>query len=278
MNAIARPTRRGRAAGLLVVALAVMAGAGAVPAQDLEKGKGLKLNQPSKRANGSANTLTGPVCVYNIFIDDKTSAWTNQEQNAVRARVAAAAAFIEGSAAKYDRRVKFNLVYKEGVRHPKGLPTDLFVDPLWTEEVIKEASGVSGNDLVAALKKDQRADQVVVLLHINKESTSYSLAFYEGVDQVFAAERAVCFNRYPGGAATVTGTYVFQILSSFGAPTLYFPFDKDDTRKKQAQTLFPDDVMFRVDVDLTRLNIGAYTAYRVGWVEKLAEEYKGFED
>ena len=42
--------------------------------------------------------------------------------------------------------------------------------------------------------------------------------------------------------------------------------------------LFPNDVMYRVDYDISRLSVGAYTAFRVGWLDNLPEAYRSFED
>src|SRR4051812_19570168 len=79
-----RPRRPGRfAAALLAAALAAPLLLGPAAAQVPDKGKGLKTNQATKRNNGSAGVLTGSVCLFNLFVDDKESSWTKQERDAV---------------------------------------------------------------------------------------------------------------------------------------------------------------------------------------------------
>jgi hypothetical protein len=119
---------------------------------------------------------------------------------------------------------------------------------------------------------------VLLLIHVNKKATSYALSYYDNIDPTYTAERVVCFNHYADGRPSAAATYAHEILHGFGAGELYFPFDESDRRKKLGRQMFPDDVMQRVDYDISKVTVGAYTAYRVGWLETLADECKVFED
>ena len=88
----------------------------------------------------------------------------------------------------------------------------------------------------------------------------------------------ICFSRYPDGRLTAAATYAHEILHVFGAGDLYFPYDGDGKRKAEARRLFPNDVMFRVDYKLDRLNVGPFTAYRIGWTQSLDPKLRVFED
>jgi hypothetical protein len=259
---------------LAAVALFFSTSAAQVP----EKARGLKTNQATKRNNGSAGMLTGSVCLFNLFVNDRDSTWTRQERDAVRARMETAADFIALHARKYKKTLTIVQAYKDGLRYEPGLPTDMFVSPAWTEGVLKLTGAASGNELVEQVKKKHQVEHVLLVIHVNKKATSYALSYYDNIDPVYTAERVVCFNRYGDGRQSAAATYAHEILHGFGAGELYFPFDEGDSRKKLGRSLFPDDVMQRVDYDITRLNIGAYTAYRVGWRDSLADEHKVFED
>ena len=114
--------------------------------------------------------------------------------------------------------------------------------------------------------------------HVNKAALSYNLAHYDHVDDTYVAERMICFTHYPDGRPTAAATYAHEILHLFGAGDLYFPYDRDERRKELARRWFRDDVMLRVDYDMSRLTIGHFTAFRVGWLDKLKPEYEVFED
>jgi hypothetical protein len=73
-------------------------------------------------------------------------------------------------------------------------------------------------------------------------------------------------------------SYAHEILHGFGAGELYFPYDKSDSRRRLAGKIFPWDVMYRVEYKLRGLEIGAYTAYRLGWLDTLEDEHRVFED
>jgi len=119
---------------------------------------------------------------------------------------------------------------------------------------------------------------VVLIYHVNKLGTSYNLSFYRGVSPVWHAERLVLFTKYENDNPTAAATYVHEILHGFGAGELYFPFDSSERRKDAAKQIFPNDVMLRVDYDITTLDIGEYTAYRIGWIEELDDRFCIFED
>lgn len=154
----------------------------------------------------------------------------------------------------------------------------MFAKPFWTEDVIKLLGHASGNSAVDYIKRECAVEQVLFIYHVNKMGTSYNLSFYNGISPIWYAERIVLFSKYNNGNSKAAASYVHEILHSFGAGELYFPFNLTEVRRQIAKKHFPDDIMFRVDYEITRLNIGNYTAYRVGWTDKLDKEFEVFED
>ena len=248
----------------------------AIPLQEAPKHRS---NHSSRRANGSARILTGRVCFYQVFVSDADTSWPEKARERARACVKSSVGFIAKEAKKYGADVTFVQEVGKDVAFASEIPKDMFAPPAWTEKVVRASSGSSGNDLVSRLKKERKADHVLILLHVNKSALSYNLTWYgKGFNPTWRAERVVLFTRYPKGKDTVCATYVHEILHGFGSGELYFPFDQTDERKKKAKKLFPNDVMFRVDPKLNRLSIGEWTAYRVGWTESLNPDHRAFED
>lgn len=235
-------------------------------------------NQASKRNVGSARQFEGKVAIYHLFANDSQASWSEPEKNEILSRLSQAYGFLNHQSEMHGKKVQFIEQIGPPVSVKRRLPTGTFVDPSWTEEVIRKGSGVESNELVARLKQTHKAKNAIICLHVNKPALSYNLAFYENVAEEFSAERMVCFSTYPDSRPTSAATYAHEILHLFGAGDLYFPYDKDDYRKQVAKRYFPNDVMFRVDYNLYRLNVGAFTAYRIGWRNNLDAAHKMFED
>lgn len=238
----------------------------------------MKSNQPSKRMMGSAKSLDGRVHVCHIFCDDDESQWSESDRAEVLRRMKAGFRFISNQSRRHDVRVTFVEHESPTIRVKKTIPKKVQVNHIWTENVVRKASGTSSTKFVKRIKEQQDTDDVIICLHVNKPALSYNLAFYKNVDRVYDAERMVCFAFYPDGRPTAAATYAHEILHLFGAGDLYFPYDQGNARKNRAAHLFPNDVMFRVDYDLTQLDVGAYTAFRVGWTDQLDKRFKVFDD
>ena len=235
-------------------------------------------NQASKRDVGSARQFKGKVAIYHLFANDSQTSWSKDEKQEILSRLSQAYGFLNHQSELHGEKVNFIEQIGPTVKLKRRLPTGTFVDPSWTEHVIRKGSTVASEELVTRLKQTHKADSAIICIHINKPALSYNLAFYENVAEEFAAERMVCFSTYPDSRPTSAATYAHEILHLFGAGDLYFPYDKDDYRKQVAKRYFPNDVMFRVDYNLYRLNIGPFTAYRIGWRDEIDGAHKMFED
>jgi len=230
-------------------------------------------NQASRRNNGSAAVLRGRVVLYHLWAEDAGSRWTAIQQAEVQDRVRAAIGFLNRWARTYGVDLTF-----VGETAGRIRCADMFADPIWTERLVRSTGAADANHLVADLKRHHKADGVLLVIHANKAAASYNLTFYAGVHPVYAAERIVCFSRYPDQTPICAASYAHEILHAFGAGELYFPFDRTDERAKRARQLFPNDIMFRVDRNLDALNIGPWTAYRIGWTDHLDADLRALED
>ncbi len=244
----------------------------------VQQARFLKANQPSKRLSGSAKDLHGSTKVFHTFCSDDESRWMPNEKEEVLQRCASALRFIELQSRLRNIAVDFQDHVTADVRYKGVIPRKSQVNHIWTEKVIRTAVDKSAADVVNETQDAKSIDNVIFCLHVNKSALSYNLAYYDHVSSMYGAERMVCFESYPDGRSTAAATYAHEVLHLFGAGDLYFPFDEDDSRKRRASQAFPDDVMFRVDYDLGRLNIGAYTAFRIGWTDELESGYEIFND
>lgn len=238
----------------------------------------MKSNQASKRDVGSARVLSGKVGICHIFCFDDESYWQRRETNRALALVDHALRFIQNQSRLHHQPLEFVQQTIGPVKIERRISTDANTRPVWTEDVIDLASGHSGRALVQRLRDELAADNVLICLHVNKSALSYNLAYYDNVHAKFNAERMVCFARYPDGRETAAATYAHEVLHLFGAGDLYFPYDATPARKLRAAKLFPNDVMYRVDYNMTELNIGPFTAFRVGWTDALDAQLRMFED
>ena len=281
---MARSVRHPPKSACVLVALAALCAAAPPPPVGMPKAakigreRGLKSNHASRRGRGSAAILRGRVLLYHLWAEDDEAAWPDALQADVQKRVRDAVGFLAHWAGRYEIPLTVTEASAGRVRSPVPIPTDSFAHPAWTERLVQATGAEDGNRLVADLKQKHQADAVVLVIHVNKACDSYNLTFYKGVGPEWAAERIVCFARYGDGRPTLAASYAHEILHAFGAGELYFPYDRTDERRQRAAHLFPNDIMRRVDPDLERLRIGAFTAYRVGWTEDLAPDLRSFED
>lgn len=237
-----------------------------------------KTNQPSRMNIGSAKVLRGKIRLIPVFVSGDSSKWSDQSKRAVAKKARAATAFLTSQAAGYGVEISFDHGRPYAATVAGTVPTDMKTNPAWTERVIKSVFGKDGNAVIRNEKKRAAADHAFFFLYVNKSATSYTLGFYRRIHPYLTAERGIIYARYADGRPTATASYAHEILHLFGMGELYFPYDKDDRRKKIARRLFPDDIMRRIDYTIDRLTIGSYTAYRVGWVGTMKPEHAVFED
>lgn len=240
--------------------------------------QGHRANQSSRRDAGSASTLHGAVLLYHVFVSDPESSWTEKKKLGVGSRINEALQFVEAQAARYDARPHFMHVIAGPVTLDKPISLAAQANPGWTGHAIRAASGTNARGVVAQYRKSHEADHVLIVLHVNKTARSYNISFYKGVPVNFSAERLVCFTNIAPEMSTPPATYAHEILHGFGAGDLYFPFDQDDSRYLKAKAICPNDVMFRVDPDISQLEVAPWTAFRVGWTKKLPDEYAFMDD
>ncbi len=244
---------------------------------EFEEFQGKPTNQATKRDCGSAGVLRGKVLLAHVFVRDPNSGWPKEKRREVRRRLRQATDFIELEAARYEAPLVFKQTSVD-TRFERSIPLEMAADPACSQRVIRSVADTSPNQWVERLRREHRADHVLVVLHVNQAARSHNLTYSRGIDAEYRAECAICFFCYEDDRPTAAASYVHEILHGFGAGELYFPFDKTEDRRRLGGRWFPNDVMQRVDYDLGELEIGVYTAFRIGWLDALPDKYLVFED
>ena len=244
-----------------------------------ELGKqGHRANHASRRNAGSARMLSGVIVFCHVFAEDTDSTWSTEDRRQVMQKWEQATRFLSEQGTRYRRKFEFQDVIAPSAQLDELIPTNPQKDSGWTRRALAQATDTNAAGVVADYKKQRSADHVLLVFHVNKTARSYNISYYHGVPESLWAERLVCFRNILPERPTPAATYAHEILHGFGAGDLYFPFDQDSDRYLQAKELSPDDIMFRVDRDIEKLEVGRWTAYRVGWLKELDQRFRFMED
>ena len=228
------------------------------------------------RGSGSAAILSGSVGIYHIFVSEDKDDWSEVDIDLALANVEQSLLYLQYHAELHGVEIVFqeqavHVVYEPGVQ-------DMNADPQWSEQLMMATGAMSGNDLVGTIRKTWGVEHVIIVVHANKPGLSYALAWRPDADPTYSAERVVLYTHYPDARPTAAATYAHEILHLFGACDLYYPYDTEDTRRQHAARMFPDDIMLRVDYNISNLNVGDFTAYRIGWHNEIREAHQEFEN
>lgn len=257
------------------------------------------------RDHGIGSKLEGKTVVYTVFIDSKSSLfWTGFDIASTKDSLNKVFKWTENQAKRYGKNLEIiPEYYKAGSKHTfkKKLPYDKLSDAFkkdemkdqskldkWALSVIKKAeksikmpNGVrlpskprlKGFDkVVAKLKKKHNADNVAVFFMLN----NYFKIDVSAIINNMAKEDD--YTEYAVNNGKGTNLLANQLLSLFGAQGLNPDFNSRYKVKniEMAKTDFPNDVMVNYKDDLTKLDIGKFTAYMLGWRENIDSKYADF--
>ncbi len=239
-----------------------------------------KLIDPTRKDynDGSCYDMTNSVCYLVIFLNDSVSSWTEDEKSQfISTKFLPSLHFINIKAMEYD--VKLNSIYQTF-----NTDRDLTFDGDMEDDVV--TNGVKWNlfPLIAAamgynsvkkmnssLKKEFQVDQIAYLVVMNKEGRSYKHSYHLSSSNkiefcIFFDDSINYQNDYCGS------TIAHEILHLFGAEDFYNPYGDLPKRAELSDELYPNDIMNHSYSNINDAEIGAFTAYTVGWSDKLPEE------
>lgn len=255
------------------------------------------------RDNGIGAKLEGKTVVYTIFIDSKNSLfWNGFDIASAKDSLNRSFAWIQEQAEVNGQSLEIiPEYYKAGSKQTfkKKLPYDKVSDAFakdamkdmskldkWAEGIVKRAEktvklpkGVKlpakprlkGFDkFVAKLKLKHGAENVAVFFMLN----NYFMVDASAVMNSMSTEGT----EYAINSGKNTNLLTSQLLCLFGAQFLN---TSENSRYKiknieMAEQDFPNDVMVNDQSDIQHLEIGAFTAFMLGWSESADSKYKDF--
>ncbi len=228
---------------------------------------------------GSCYNMKDDLCYFIIFLDDNESSWNEAEkENFTENKFIYSMNYLSSKANDYsvtlctkyssypaDENAKmiYNGILESDVVE-NGSQTDIL------NQVAESMSFASPEEMNSALKNQLNVGQIAYLLAVNKEGRSYKYAYTS--PQSEKIEFVVFFDDSIAKGGTCCSTIAHEILHLFGAEDYYDPYGKLPQREKMANELYPNDIMLISPSDVNKAEIGAYTAYSVGWTDIIPAE------
>ncbi len=230
--------------------------------------------------NGTCKSLKGNVSVLLFYVNDFESSWTDEETDRfTKNEVEPALLFLEKEAEKYG--VELNLTVEKaysGIRYDKEVVTSVekagfaTADVLWYSAV--KINYKSSSEMVNALRKEYKTDDIVCLTIFNKGGTSYAVNPKRGSD-IRVDEHSIVFVRslyatQNGPSGSQASTIAHEMLHLFGAEDFYIT----TSRKRLTTKHYPKDIMLSVKSDVNDNEISSATAFFVGWTDSVPDVIK----
>lgn len=228
---------------------------------------------------GTCRDLSGTPYVLSIYIDDDESSWTVEEaENFQNSVVVPGLEFVNEQAALWGVSLDLGSgMYVTdsskdiSIQYDGTILTLLNGEATPREEILKQAARSMGflstKSFYQHLQELTGEQQVAILLFVNKDGRSHAQNDFKADD----GEEIECCVIYSSQNSNSTrfGTISHELLHSFGAEDLYEEKSTGERagRAAIAEQYYPNDIMLHNGSE-----VGAYTAYAVGWTHELPEE------
>jgi len=252
--------------------------------------------------NNVCKVLKNNVLVYFIFVDSKeTSPWTEFDIRSTIDSISVAIKWLEFQARQ--NGVSLNIITdfyigEEYTTIKKALPMGSIIksisEPnlkrglealnLWADNIARKA-GTSFNimekDGIPEIKNPKDKERLVAYLRDTKQVESIALLYM--VNNYFRNDISISvntMNTHDVEFAIVSYKYpsiiAQNILHLFGAADLYkTQYRRNEKKIAVAGEYFPDDIMQDVyAISLSKLKVGKFTQYLIGWNQRLEPEYQ----
>lgn len=222
---------------------------------------------------GSCRNLRGDVVVILFYPDDAESRWTADEiQRFTENEVMPGLRFLEKEAARYGVSLRFRIeaVYSS-LTYRGDLINDVRSEGYATADVLKQMAKAlhysSDADMLYVFRNAYQTQEVVCLTVFNKDGTAYAIN-PKRQSETKAAEHCILFARdrniaVNGAKGTQASVVAHEILHLYGAEDLY----ATEARKALAKEFCANDIMLSTKYQISRNDIGAVTAFYVGWTD-----------
>ena len=267
----------------------------------LSAGPAVRTDFSDARMNNVCKDLKNDVLLYFVFIDTRTtSPWTEFDILTTIDSIHVAKRWLESKAREAGVQLNIKTDYYIGNEYttinrnlPKKTVHESIHEPnvkkgldmlnRWGDYVARtvgESLYIEEKDGIPAIRKPDTKERLIA--HFRDEYAVESVALMFFVNNYFRDDISVVLNTMNNDDvefAIVSYKYPVEItqyfLKLFGAVDLYPSFQRKSNRKARlAHKHFPNDIMQDPQAqDLKNVEIGEFTAYMLGWSDKLNDEY-----
>ncbi|MEO1435163.1 MAG: hypothetical protein AAFV80_06465 [Bacteroidota bacterium] len=228
--------------------------------------------QTQLNSKGSAAELTGNLYILSVFATEEGSTWEQSSKETLASAQYEAEEWLKTQAAAYD----VNLNVRAG---SFGLDSDLTLASLelfpegrkrqdWIPTLLQKIGYLDTEEFHGFVSDIYKADNVLVLVYLNSAGTGYPIIYSTDNTDSFVEGAIIC-RYYAETEATRPVTIAQEMLRTFDAKDLFSGSTADPAQASLASKLYPDDVMVKFSSDIKETEIGAFTAYKIGWLADL---------
>lgn len=227
---------------------------------------------------GVCKNLSENAHVIVLFLNDDESTWSAQDMNDyLLDAVEPALTYLNTAAAEYGIALALDYSYYVDA---EGQPTSINYSGIVTtgsaeyinddilEQSASELGFTSRWDMLDQDQLDSGVEQIAYLVCINKNGRSFANC----VMGAEGTEYMMMYNQIPDKWSRRNGV-VHEFLHMFGAEDMYAENGRNVNREKLAKQLHRYDVMLEARWHFEGNTIGPFTAYSIGWLDALPEEY-----
>ena len=233
---------------------------------------------------GTSYTLRKDAAVVVFLADDNESQWDDASAEAFIQMVDEAMDFICHNAKEYGveltlPRYIYRTTQERQIRYDGTVTTggDQLDALIHMAKCLGHGEGISMHE---AFQQELGMEQVAYIVATNKSSHSFAQALDHRLPEYIWCVPEYCVIDFPGDVDR-TGIVAHEFLHMFGAQDFYRKeFDGasgltvyNEGRVELAKSLCPDEIMLGGRNPTADSTISSFTAYTVGWLDELPEEY-----
>ena len=234
---------------------------------------------------GTCRTLAEDAAIVLLCVDDDASSWDEASVQRIYTQTEAAAQYLRDQAASYGFTLELP-VYTYATNENRQIRFDGTITT--GGEKCDALSSISRNwgfddkwDLHRTLQEQLQMEQIAYIVAHNKDGNSFAQA----EDYRSPGKYDWCMPEYsiiasPEGS-DIAETILHETLHIFGAQDFYrkeWELDSgnivyNEDRARMAKALYPYEIMLCTTSDMDRIQLSDFTAYTVGWLDAMPEEY-----
>ena len=234
-------------------------------------------------AYGSAKQLKGSTLIVNCFVSARRYKWKATEKKEILAKQAEGLEWLKNQALNRNiTDLSFsisNIGFENDIQISK-IESDIEPRRLKVNWVPLVLNAAGFNDLPSfydSIKKESKADNIVVLIFAKDRGRSYAQSSgSNSKNNIRFLEGAVIYDQSFNGDEMTSATILHEMLHLFGARDIYTSKTKDADAEEKMRSVFHRSIMLATHRDIKPLIIEQLTAWCIGWTKNYYGWYKFF--